>query len=109
MSAITDQANRIAAFQNRVDAAVEGITTDIESLKKLIEQLQNTPGAITPEDQALLDNIEARTAKVADKVEALDNLDPATPADPNKPNPVIIPPTEPHITERTERAERNKR
>jgi len=41
-------------------------------LKALIETLQNTPGSITPEDQAILDQMEALTVTLADRLTALD-------------------------------------
>ena len=76
MSAISDFAARQTAFNDRMDTAVAGVQADIEGLKALIEQLQNTPGGITPEDQDLLNLIEARAGAIADKLDALDALTP---------------------------------
>ena len=76
MSAISDFAARQTAFNDRMDTAVAGVQADIEGLKALIEQLQNTPGGITPEDQDLLNQIEARAGAIADKLDALDALTP---------------------------------
>lgn len=50
----------------------------MQDLKDQITALQNSQGAITPEDQALLDGIEAKAAAVADKLTALDALTPPT-------------------------------
>ena len=74
MSAISDFATKQAAFQDRIDAAVTGLTADVAELNDEILKLQNTSGAITPEDQALLDGIQARSGAVADKLDALDGL-----------------------------------
>lgn len=76
MSAISDFASRQNAFNTRIDSAVEGIQTDVTSLREVIEKLQNTPGAITPEDQALLDTIERRAEGLTTKLEALNAMEP---------------------------------
>lgn len=79
MSAISDFATKQNAFNDRVDAAVTGLTDDVKVLNDKITELQNNPGPITPEDQALLDAIEARSAAIAAKLEALDALTPPVP------------------------------
>lgn len=79
MSAISDFATKQNAFNDRVDAAVTGLTEDVQTLNDKITELQNSPGGITPEDQALLDAIEARSASIATKLEALDALTPPKP------------------------------
>jgi len=80
MSAISDFAAKQDAHHARQDTAVAGLQADVQALKDEIARLQTTPGTITPEDQALLDAIEARAAGISDKLEALDSLTPpATP------------------------------
>lgn len=79
MSAISDFAAKQNSFNARVDAAVAGLTSDVEELTGKITELQNTPGAITPEDQALLDAIQSRSEGIATKLEALDSLTPPKP------------------------------
>ena len=79
MSAIKDFADKVNAHNEKINTAVAGLTDDIQTLKDKIEELQNSPGAITPEDQALLDAIESSLAAVAAKVEALDGLTPPRP------------------------------
>jgi chromosome segregation ATPase len=76
MSAISDYAAKQAAFQDRIDTAITGLTADIAELNALIVTLQNTPGPISAEDQATLDTLQARTEAIATKVEALDALTP---------------------------------
>ena len=76
MSAISDYAAKVNAFNDRVDAAIAGVTGDVEAQAALIKQLQDNPGPITPEDQAILDQLEARNAAQATKLEALDALTP---------------------------------
>jgi len=79
MSAISDFAAKQKAFQDKQDAAVAGLTEDVQTLNDKITELQNTPGQITPEDQALLDDITARGAAITAKLEALDALTPPKP------------------------------
>jgi len=79
MSAISEFATRQNQFNDRIDAAITGVSADVDALNAEIVKLQNTPGIITPEDQALLDGIQARSQTVADKLEALDALTPPVP------------------------------
>lgn len=72
MSKISDYATKQTAFNDRQDAAVTGLIADVKGLKDQITKLQNTAGEITLEDQALLDNIEARAGTITNKLEALD-------------------------------------
>lgn len=76
MSAISDFAARQAAFNERQDAAVTALQGDVKFLQDKIDALQNSAGQITPEDQALLDQIDQRADAVATKLEALDALTP---------------------------------
>ena len=78
MSAISDFATKQAAFQSRIDTAIADLQGDVKNLTDQITALQNSSGAITPEDQALLDGITAKTSAVADKLDALDALTPPT-------------------------------
>lgn len=79
MSAISDFAARQKAFNERMDAAVEGLTGDVAELNRKIQELQNTSGAITPEDQALLDELQQRGEAIAQRLEALDAIRPPVP------------------------------
>lgn len=66
-------------FNDKIDKAITGLEGDIATLNATIEKLQSTPGTITPEDQALLDQLQARGKTIADKLDALDALTPPTP------------------------------
>lgn len=72
MSAISDFKAKQDAHNAVMDAAVDGLVTDVSGLKDQITTFQNSAGKITPEDQALLDAIEVRTGAIADKLAALD-------------------------------------
>jgi DNA anti-recombination protein RmuC len=96
MSAISDFAAKQKAFNDRQDAAIDslvasstGLTGDVADLKALIEKLQNSPGEISPEDQATLDELSTRAESTATKAEgvaaALKTLDEQTPPAPPTP------------------------
>ncbi len=79
MSAISDFADKMKVHNDHVDIAVAGLQGDVKNLSDQIAALQASAGQVTPEDQALLDGIEARTAAIHDKLDALDALTPPTP------------------------------
>ena len=79
MSAISEFASKQNAFNDRIDSAVTGLQGDIEALNALIKALQDSAGTVTPEDQALLDQIQSRSETITGKLEALDALTPPTP------------------------------
>lgn len=79
MSAISDFAAAQKAFQDRMDTAITDLQGDVKSLNDQITALQNSAGQITPEDQKLLDDIQARSSTIADKLDALDAQTPPVP------------------------------
>lgn len=79
MSAIGDFANRVKADYERIGTAIDAIREDVAGLNAKIEQLQNSQGQITPEDQATLDEIQAAAANLADRIGEVDNLTPPAP------------------------------
>lgn len=76
MSVISDFAAKQQQFNSRMDTAVDGLSKDVAVLNEKILELQTTPGAITEEDQALLDSLEERGNAIAAKLEALDGMTP---------------------------------
>jgi len=91
MSAISTYAEAVGVQFDAISTSVDeivtsqtGISGDVAGLKALILQLQNSPGAITPEDQALLDALTAKittlSAKTAAVSTALKDLDAQTAA-----------------------------
>ena len=83
MTAISDFAAKQNAFNDQMDTAITGLTGDIQSLNDTIKQLQESPGTVTAQDQALLDTLTARAKAASDKLTALDALTaPATPGTP---------------------------
>lgn len=72
LSAISDSAARTTAFLNALSASIDGVSADVAALKALIEELQNSTGGITPEDQAILDQMEALAGSLAERLAALD-------------------------------------
>lgn len=76
MSAIQQFADKQNAFNRSMGEAITGISGDIQGLNDKITALQNSTGAITPEDQAILDGLEATGKALVDKLSALDALTP---------------------------------
>jgi len=96
MSAVSDyiakqnahNAQQAAAIDSLVESTT-GIAADLKALNATITTLQTTPGAITAEDQALLDTATTQSAALADRataaadaLKALDSLTPPTPPAP---------------------------
>jgi len=75
---------QLQAFADAVNAKFDGIGTDVDSLvtslggisadvaflKDTIAKLQNTPGTFSPEDQALVDALQARVDGMVAKTSA---------------------------------------
>src|SRR6185369_2630937 len=72
MSAISDFGDKVNAKFDELGTAVDGIATDVDFLKAEIKKLQDSPGQITPADQAILDGIQTRADALSAKVKALD-------------------------------------
>lgn len=76
MSAISDFAAKQKAFNDRQSAAIDGVVADVKALNDKITELQNSPGQVTPEDQALLDELQTQGEALASRMEALDSQTP---------------------------------
>ena len=76
MSKISEFADKMDAHNTASDAAIEGLTGDVAEMKRIIEEMQNSAGEITPEDQARLDALETRAAAATAKLVALDAMTP---------------------------------
>jgi predicted nucleic acid-binding Zn-ribbon protein len=82
MSKISDFAVALNAFFDKQDTAITDLVADVKNLNDQITALQNSSGAITPEDQALLDGLQTRASGIADKLDALDAQTPPVPPAP---------------------------
>ena len=87
MSVISDFSERVSAQFAVIDSAVDGVVADVTALKSKIEQLQNSSGVISAEDQALLNSIESIAGRLATKVNDLDasTVTTPTPDEPTQP------------------------
>ncbi len=61
----------ISDFAASVQTAFDGISTDLDNIIKLISDLQNSPGQITPADQVLLDQIQSGVQSLKSKADAV--------------------------------------
>jgi len=76
MSQLSDYAGRVSTHLDKIDAAHSGLSEDVAFLKAEITRIQNSAGTVTPEDQAILNAMEARISAMSDRVAALDALTP---------------------------------
>lgn len=82
---IADFATQVQASFDAVTADLDKISAGITNLDALITQLQNSPGNITPADQALLDKIQAASQALKAKADAIDITPPAPPVPTDQP------------------------
>lgn len=71
MSAISDFKVKQDAHNAKVSSDLDALVVSIQALNDLIAKLQNSPGTITPEDQALLDAADAAGQALSDKADAM--------------------------------------
>lgn len=67
---------------DKIDAAVSGIEADVAFLKAKIDEIQNSPGELSPADQTALDALQNRVSATVAKVEALNSVTDSTPVAP---------------------------
>jgi len=93
ISTYTDAVNsafaEIGTSVDEIVTSVAGVSGDVASLKDIILKLQNNPGPISAEDQALLDNGVIGVTALAERIKkvssALKDLDAATESAPVPP------------------------
>ncbi len=78
MSKITDFAATTQANFTAIQTSLDGITAGIANLDALITQLQNSPGTLSPADQAALDAIQQASADLVTKAQAISTAPPAS-------------------------------
>src|SRR5688500_11809599 len=74
---VTDFLNEQRTFNEQDDAAVsalvksfDGIKLDVDAMKKTIEDLKNTPGTPTPEETALMQQLQSQRNALSSKITA---------------------------------------
>lgn len=72
MSKISEFAGQVSTSFEKIQIGVDGIKGDVDALNAKITELQNSAGTVSPEDQALLDDVQAKAGALADKVAVLD-------------------------------------
>lgn len=75
MSKIQEFADAMAVHQTQISASIDGLSTDVASLKAKIEELL-ADGTLSEEDTKTLDGILASTGAIAEGLAALDALTP---------------------------------
>jgi hypothetical protein len=80
MSKITDFAAAEGVSLAAISATLDSIVAGVAALDTLINNFQNSPGALTPADQAALDGIQAASAALVTKAAAISVTPPVPPA-----------------------------
>lgn len=99
MAKISDFLTKQEAFNaeqetaiDEVVAAVGGVSGDVAELNRIIKELQESSGGVTPEDQARIDALETKGAALGAKLkgasDALKALDEQTPPPVPPPGPI---------------------
>lgn len=71
MSAISEYTATVQAQYGRINASLDNITSDLAGVKAKLEEMNQNPGPITPEDQELLNQSIASLTAIGDRAEAL--------------------------------------
>jgi hypothetical protein len=77
MSAITDWATQEQANLDGISTQLDAIVAGVKALDDKITALQNTPGTLSPSNQAALDAIQAASKALVTKAQAIDTTPPA--------------------------------
>jgi len=88
MTAVSDYVKANQEYQDKMDTAIGGLALDIKQLKDDLEKLNNNPGTLSKEDQALLDGALVRTRTMSENLQGLDsqtNPPPPPPPPPDTP------------------------
>lgn len=80
MSAITDWAAQEQADLTDIKDTLTGVVSGIAALDKLITDFQNSPGTLSPADQAALDGIKAASGALVTQAHAINVTPPPPPA-----------------------------
>ena len=76
MSQVTDWAAQEQADLTAISATLDGIVTGVAALDTLITNFQNSPGTLSPSDQAALDAIQSASKAVVAKAAAISTVAP---------------------------------
>ena len=60
------------AADDKVDAQIAVVSSEVTKLRADLAAIQNSPGSLSPADQASLDSALARTGKISDALTAID-------------------------------------
>jgi hypothetical protein len=80
MSQITDWAAKEQANLDTISKTLDGIVTGVANLDTMIQNFQNSPGTLSPTDQAALDAIANASSTLVTKAEAISVAPPSATA-----------------------------
>lgn len=62
----------VNSYLDRADKAMDGVKGDVNFIKAELDKIQNSPGTLSPEDQASLDAALQRMGTLTARIETLD-------------------------------------
>lgn len=77
MSEVTDRTAKIQADLDATSADLDTLAAGVKALDDIIIAFQNSPGTLSPADQAALDDIVTRSAALRAKAESISTAPPA--------------------------------
>ena len=80
MSQITDWAAQEQQSLDAISSTLDSIVAGVAALDTLINNFQNSPGTLSPSDQAALDAIQASSKTLVAKVQAISVNPPVAPS-----------------------------
>ncbi len=82
MTALSDYADKVTAFVADISGDLDSISTQITALQATITTLNNSAGAVTPADQASIDQALAQLTTLAAKADSAAGKTPPPPPAP---------------------------
>ncbi len=87
MATVQDFINAEGPVLASLGTALTALSTGVKALDDLITQLQNSPGTLSPADQAALDQIQATSQALVAQANAISTAAPGTAVPPPPPLP----------------------
>lgn len=82
MSQLSDELAAVQANLDATSATLTNVAAGVLALDQIINDFQNSPGTLSPEDQAALDKIQSASNALAAQASAISTTPPTPPVPP---------------------------